>query len=297
MICKLLANRVYLGCVVQGKTAKASFKSGTIIQKPRKDWVTVENMHEPIISRELFERVRRRSVSRRNPPVTGFSNLFSGIAVCKDCGRKMSVTGSGGQRKLVCGGYKLYGTRECTNHFLNYDLLCEIMVQEIGSLLLFTEGEKAEILREFSEEAPGGEADLGEKAGTSLRKRGEEIERIIRQLYEDRINGKLTEERFCKMLAVYEKEEKEIDGEIRLLCRGEAAGKFDDEDDNDGKNNGERLFDQMMKEIHEEHILSPDLLARFVEKIEVCQGTVENEGKSRRRVQTLRIYYRVTAPS
>lgn len=291
-ICKLLANQVYLGCIVQGKTAKASFKSGIILQKPRKDWVAVENMHEPIVSREVFERVRRRSVSRRHPPVTGFSNLFSGIAVCKDCGRKMSVTGTGSHRKLVCGGYKLYGTRECTNHFFSYDLLCEIMTHEIGSLLLFTEEEKEKILREFLKKSQIRKSDLGERASVPLRKREGEIEKIIRQLYEDRINGKLTEERFGKLLAAYEKEQKEIEGEIRLLCRGKAsAGKGEDEDC------GERLFDLLMKEIHEEHILSSDLLALCVDKIEIGQGNVENEGKSHRKVQTICIYYRVTDTS
>lgn len=289
-VCKILANQVYLGHMVQGKTAKASFKSGITLQKPRKDWVVVKNRHEPIISQEVFDRVRKRSVSRRNPAVSGFSNLFSGTAVCADCGRNMSITGARGKtekRKLVCGGYKLYGSRECKNHFMDYDLLYEILLQEIRILLSFTEREREEIFQELCGDSRRQETDFEKKAGSALRKREREIENIILRLYEDQIKGKIQEDRFYKMLAAYEREQKEITDSLTALQKPDALLKNKEAD-------GESLLAGLMREVEQNNFLSPDLLSGFIERIEICQSFTEDESRSSHKCQTIRIYYRLS---
>lgn len=295
-VCKILANQVYLGHMVQGKTAKASFKSAVTLQKPRKDWVVVKNRHEPIISQEVFDRVRKRSVSRRNPAVSGFSNLFSGTAVCSDCGRNMSITGARGKtekRKLVCGGYKLYGSRECTNHFMDYDLLYEILVQEMCILLPFTEREKEEILRALWEDSGGREPTFGKKAGSALKKREREIETIILRLYEDQINGKIQEERFYKMLDAYEREQKEIAVGLAALQKPDALLKTNALLKSKERD-GESLLAGLIEEVEQNHFLSADLFAGFIERIEICQSVTEEEGRSPHKFQTIRIYYRLS---
>ena len=61
---KILSNEVYIGTVIQGKSRRQSFKEKKIVSCPRESWITVEAMHEPIIERELFERVRLLRESR-----------------------------------------------------------------------------------------------------------------------------------------------------------------------------------------------------------------------------------------
>lgn len=290
-VCKILANQVYLGHMIQGKTTKASFKSEAIFQRPRKDWVVVKNRHEPIISQEVFDRVRKRCVSRRNLPVSGFSNLFSGIGVCADCGRNMSVTGARGKtkkRKLVCGGYKLYGSRECTNHFMDYDLLYEILLQELSSFLSFTESEWEEILKALQKSPRSRETYPSKKAGAALRKREIELETIILRLYEDQINGKIQEERFYKMLAGYEEKQKEITESLAALERQSDLPAAN------GEKGAEILLAGLMEEMKEKNFLSPDLLAGFIERIEICQSITEEEGHPPHKCQTIRIHYRLS---
>ena len=48
-------------------------------------------------------------------------------------------------RKLVCSGYKQYGRTACTNHYMNYDLLCQIVSQELETLITLSEEERSEI--------------------------------------------------------------------------------------------------------------------------------------------------------
>lgn len=292
-VCKLLSNPVYLGHIVQGKTVKVSFKSSMTLQKPRKEWVVVENKHEPIISPEVFERVRKRSVARKNVGKTGFTNVFSGIARCGDCGRNMSSTETGGKtksRKLVCGGYKLYGKKECTNHYMDYELLYRIVLQEIKTLLSFTEEERKEIdevLRQpfCRKEMPG-----EKKAAADLRKREQELERMVGKLYEDRVNERIGEERFYKILDSWEKEEKEIRERLALIQRT-CLSTQEKEPVLDGQ------LSRLLEEISREKGISSDLLGKFIDRIEVSQAREGEEGKKGHKCQTIRIYYRVLVPA
>ena len=61
---KILANEVYTGAVLQGKSKRRSFKEKKIVSCPRESWIVVEGMHQPIIDKELFEQVRKLRQSR-----------------------------------------------------------------------------------------------------------------------------------------------------------------------------------------------------------------------------------------
>ncbi|WP_349667973.1 recombinase family protein, partial [Lacrimispora sp.] len=111
IICKILSNRVYTGDMVQGKTSKLSFKSQMTLRIPKEEWIVVQNKHNAIVSRDLFEQAGRRCVPRRRSKSVQFSNAFSGLVYCGDCKRVMTTTGGSHteDRKLVCSGYKQYG--------------------------------------------------------------------------------------------------------------------------------------------------------------------------------------------
>ena len=54
-IANMLRQRVYTGCLVQGtKENVPGKKTGHYRQKPKEEWIVVENAHEAIISEELF---------------------------------------------------------------------------------------------------------------------------------------------------------------------------------------------------------------------------------------------------
>ncbi len=54
-ISSILRNRMYIGSMVQHRSEKSSYKSGHIRPLPREQWVVVEDCHEPLVERELFE--------------------------------------------------------------------------------------------------------------------------------------------------------------------------------------------------------------------------------------------------
>ena len=50
-----------------------------------------KDVHEPIISREDFERVQeKRGKTRKHKTHTGETNMFSGLLTCADCGSNMN---------------------------------------------------------------------------------------------------------------------------------------------------------------------------------------------------------------
>jgi len=87
---RILTNEMYLGHMVQGKTEKINYKLKKSVEKPEKDWIKVENTHEPIISEDNFQIVQNLLKSDgRVSPVSEKNSLFTGILFCGDCGEQM----------------------------------------------------------------------------------------------------------------------------------------------------------------------------------------------------------------
>ena len=87
---RILTNEMYLGHMVQGKTEKINYKLKKSIEKSEKDWIKVENTHEPIISEESFQIVQNLlKVDGRVSPSSEKNSLFTGILFCGDCREQM----------------------------------------------------------------------------------------------------------------------------------------------------------------------------------------------------------------
>ncbi len=87
---RILTNEMYLGHLIQGKTEKINYKVRRSVEKPREQWVRVENAHEAIVSANTFWTVQRLlETDARISPVNGSGNPFSGLLFCRDCGEQM----------------------------------------------------------------------------------------------------------------------------------------------------------------------------------------------------------------
>jgi len=84
------------------------------------------------------------------------------------------------------------------------------------------------------------------------------------------------------MLDSCEKEEKKIEESLALLERNSSLAQ-------EGESDFSGLFSSLLEEISQEKEISTDLLGKFIDKIEVFQ--------SREGFQTIRIYYKVLAPT
>ena len=84
----ILANRMYIGDMVQGRRRVKSYKVHIIEDVPQEEWVIVENTHEAIIDKASFEKVQELlKRDTRTPPKGKELYPFSGFLKCADCGK------------------------------------------------------------------------------------------------------------------------------------------------------------------------------------------------------------------
>ena len=290
MLCKLLRNRVYLGQTEHGKTTRLSFKSRETRANPREEWIVVKGTHEALVSPELFEAAQRRSAARRCAPSRGFVNAFSGLAVCADCGRRMTTAPTrkrGSRAVLCCGGYKAHGARACSNHFLDYEQLCRIVSAELRALLTLTEADRQAIALALAREEDARVRAEREGAAARLRKkerRLRELPELIRNAFEQYTRGLLPEAPYLYLTAGYEREREELEAAVsRLRPRLEAVRPAPDV---------RQALDELLSGIREADP-PPLLLRTLIDRIEVGQGLCETDAEGRRyKRQTVTIVYR-----
>ena len=280
-VLKILKNIVYCGHIAQNKFRKISFKSKNCKRNRKKDWIVVKNMHKPIIDEKSWKEVERLISIRTNSKIFGFKNIFSGVARCADCGKNMSTVNNnkkGSTANLACGKYKAFGKSSCTNHHIDYDILCQIVLNVIKNIiyeskidtqLLYLKIDKS--LCEFY--------NINSNISANFKK--QQIQNKIQKLYNDKYEGNISCENFNFLLKKYELEKNNIQSMANL---------------NFGQNIdiSELIINTINSQKNIEK-LNQKLLVAFVEKIEIGQGEIYNaqdkyKNISKIKTQKIKIY-------
>ena len=86
----MFKNEIYVGSMVQGRQYTPSYRSKKREPIPKEDWVVVPDMHEPIVSRELFDEAQKRMGARKKTiKAKDEPDLFAGLFFCEACGTSM----------------------------------------------------------------------------------------------------------------------------------------------------------------------------------------------------------------
>jgi len=98
-------NIEYLGFYVYGRTKYLKDKKTgehKKIKVPQKDWIIVENAHEPLVTPELFYGVQEK-LRLRKKRVNHMTHMLTGIATCYLCGNPVHIKYNGKRKpKYVC---------------------------------------------------------------------------------------------------------------------------------------------------------------------------------------------------
>ena len=141
----ILTSDVYIGNLTQSRYAKVSYKSKNVRMQDERAWITVENTHEAIISKEDFNTVQeiiRSNRRTKSPPKQ--QKALAGIIKCGRCKRAMAITEERGK-----GTYRAY---YCTTYHKHKDL-CErnrISVSLIENTLLEVLNQHLQLCGEMS---------------------------------------------------------------------------------------------------------------------------------------------------
>ena len=215
-------------------------------------------------------------------------NIFSGIAVCADCGSNMSTTGTrkkDSKYNLVCGKYKLYGSKECTNHFIDYDVLYQIVLSNINKHLQITPESRKTILEKL-EQSKNNPVSINKRYDVII-KRKSEIQTIIQKLYEDNYLGRINKDHFDMMMNSLTKEEAQIDAEISILNHKSNESEYDK------YNHFFKLLDNFSNLTE----LNQDVIRRLIDVIYVHQGSYQNINGTKSKEQKIVIQYKYIGKS
>lgn len=116
-ISQITRNELYTGDYVYNKFKETKIGGRKRILLPEEEWKILPNTHEAIISREVFDKVKKIKEKRSFGGYTGNKNrsIFSDKIFCKECGRHMSLRCDSRQKKNSdkIYKYKIYYCNLC----------------------------------------------------------------------------------------------------------------------------------------------------------------------------------------
>ncbi len=225
-VLQLLRNQVYIGNMVQGKRKTVSFKTKKMRQVSPDNWIVVENTHEPIVERELWDKVhsRMRTNSRVAKTKEKTVGMFAGILKCADCDsplaymRKKLANGEKGLYR--CSRYNNNGSNACGTHYIEENDLCEIVLSDIRRYAIIAENEKESIankLLALKSKHAMAETKVLRGQISNAENRLAMIKTAIKNLYIDKCNGTIPEEAVKSMMEDFLKEQSDLETQIPRL--------------------------------------------------------------------------------
>lgn len=223
----MLNKMIYLGHLPQLCWTSVSYKNHKRYRTDQSEWQIVYNNHEPIIPQELWDKVqeRKKSVAQGKKTKIGFTHPLSGFLFCADCGGKMklSTTLRRNSKRFLsfdCGYHVRYGKAYCFSHYIAASILEEIVLDDIRTMaqriVLDEKSIREEYLRRNTELADAA-IKKAKKELQSKQKRTEELTRLIRTAYEDKVKGKIPEDICIGFIEDYSAEQKMITADIEAL--------------------------------------------------------------------------------
>ena len=222
----ILNNPTYLGHMAQQRWSSISYKNHKRYKKDESEWITVYNTHEPIITQELWDKVREveKSVAQGRKTKRGYTHPLSGFLYCADCGGKMKMNSINRNGKVDfnfnCGNHMRIGKAYCFSHFIQAKDIEAIVLNDIREMAQRIVLDEKAIREEFIRH----NAELADKAVKSAkkelqikRKRTEELSRLMQVAYEDRLKGKMPEDICLNFIQRYSEEQKKVNAEIAEL--------------------------------------------------------------------------------
>lgn len=231
-ISNILHNQLYLGNMVQGKRKARHYKGEERHFTDEDEWIIVEDTHQPIVSREVFEKVQSilsgkaensTFSSERTKSIPVKENRFKGVLYCGICGERLQYASS------VSKGTETERKYYFTCHG-NYDLqikthigirITEATLEEILKELI------GELLRQFNQADHQLTKTMEAELEEGLAKWTKEIKKAERKLmnldaisserYEDYVLGNITKDDFLSVKVVAEEKREMLDLELRQI--------------------------------------------------------------------------------
>lgn len=242
MVLNVLRDPVYCGNMARNKRPTLSFKNSKRMYIPKSDYIYAKDTHEGIVSEEIWEQVQTMIDKRKcnNKKGLYYDNIFQGLVRCPKCGYALTPKTDYRLKKkelidfvhFSCSTYKKYGVNACSSHRIEARDLYNIVLEDIqyhGNMALSA---KEDFVEKIIEKIEVEKIDEGKELSNKLElKKNQlaELDRSYEQLYEDRLEGNITERNFNLMNVSISKKQNKLIEEIKVL-EGDIEVSFETED-------------------------------------------------------------------
>ncbi len=261
---EILRNPTYIGNITQHRSEKINYKVNKFKKISPKDWVVVENTHEPIIGKEDFFTVQQMLSKKTGVvyPTERVNHLLAGLIFCGDCKMPMTFRRLGAKKEFVCicSGYSRFGKNKCERNVIKESILNEFVLSDLKRISnkaiknpeIFCSGFDTKICDKTEKQS-----DNEYKA---IITRLEEIKRIIKALYEDKVRGIISEEDFLMMSSEFNVEKEDLSN--RMLKIEEIKSRKEETQSKEKTKN-------LLKQVVTFEKISPLLIGQLIENIEI----------------------------
>ena len=288
VIKKILKDETYIGNTVHYKQGTISYKNKKVVSNPEEEWVRIENTHEPIISKDVFEQVQEQIDERRRQTKDAATQIFAGLLKCADCGWSMSYARNANEKNpfgyYICGRHRAYRYKggECTRHYIRYDVLYTYVLERIRHWAVRARKDESRLLEELLKSGDRERAAAAKRQTAELKKaekRKAELDSMFARMYEDWAAGRITESNFNMLSQRYQKEQEEQEQKIRI-CKAELAEEKQTVED-------AQKWVKLIKQIGVPKELSAELLNTLIEKILVHEATEDDFGFRQQEIEII----------
>ena len=297
----ILSKPEYMGHTVNFRSYKESYKDKRAKKTPKEDWVIFKNTQEAIVSEEMWNKVQGLRKTARRTDTVGEANPFTGLLYCADCGAKMYNHRGGAGRarnwkgelngkrrpdrdEYNCSTYNLSRQsydKQCSQHYIRTEVVRKLVLETIRAVSDYVITNEEEFINRIYSSS----RDKQKESIKSLKrkiaqdtKRVNELNMLMKKLYEDNISGKLSDKRFEFMLSEFENEQDTL--EISMENAKAEIEKYESDTVRADK------FIELVKRYTDFSELTTPMLNEFVEKILVHEA----DYSSGERVQEVEIY-------
>ncbi len=262
---KMLSNPTYAGNLAQGRQKTISYKVGKKIELPQDKWIVVDDTHEAVVSKEVYEAVQKlksRNISHEKKNTI----LLTGIFYCGDCGTRMTYSNyytkkRECKRQYVCTKYKRFSA--CTRHAVKADDIEEYVISELKNIAKkILDHEKLMSLADASEQ----QKPIVNKYDNEIRKLEKKLEAVpknLKQLYMDKLNNIITEEEFVMLKGSFESDMEQLKAKLNELL----AEKHKTEEQCKDKEG----FLEIIREIITFESIDKQILVKLIKRIEIFE--------------------------
>ncbi len=258
----ILTHQEYCGDTVNFKTLKLSYKSKKQIRRPKEEYLIFLDTHPAIITREEYEDISMllEQQKRQTNKKSRKESLLRGFLICGDCNCNLiaqhAKVKTGFSTSYVCSTYH-HHFRRCTSHSINEKLIIAKLIDTLQKLTeMYRNGELISYLDTVVFDDVKREQNETNEQLIKVNKRLEEIDVVIKNLYEDKVLGNISNEIFLDLHNSFREEKETLRNQVYSLSNKAVAN----------RDNSQRInrFVQIIKEFSECEAITADTLNRAV---------------------------------